>query len=85
MDKIVIEQSDRDLATHIVSICRGFGVNLPDDGHFAIQAAARHRLAERERAAKVAENMRAPRGVPPCDYDMACDDIAAAIRAGDEK
>ncbi|WP_426288145.1 hypothetical protein [Sphingomonas sp. PSPC2-2] len=40
-----VTQADRDLAEAIVSHTRGYAVRLPNDGHTAIQLAARFRLA----------------------------------------
>lgn len=42
---IAVSQPDRDVAEAIVGSIRGYGVRLPNDGHFAIQAVARHRAA----------------------------------------
>jgi len=42
---VAVIQADRDVAEAIVGFTRGYGVNLANDGHFAIQAAARHRTA----------------------------------------
>lgn len=43
------------------------------------------RIAERDACAKVASAHRAPKGVPQIDYDQACDDIEAGIRARSDR
>lgn len=61
-----------------------FRGNAPSVGEYVLKADAEAAvLAERERAAKVAEQYRA--FAVPSHYDAVCSDIAAAIRRGPEE
>lgn len=62
----------------------GSGIMLPPEC-LTMLAAADALIAEREACAKVASAHRAPKGVPQIDYDQACDDIEAGIRARSDR
>lgn len=86
---VVLEQCDRDAAGDLWETLSLDEPN-PNDGYAAMVletmalSHARHRLAERQRCAKVAEAHAAPNGIPGMYYDTACHDIAEAIRSGKE-
>jgi hypothetical protein len=87
---IIIEDSDREAAAERLSVA-GLGLTLLDpknhtaariragdyDGHAWVQAFARHRLQERERAAMVVDENRTD---DDSMWDRAAVTIAAAIR-----
>lgn len=61
-----------------------YKVTKPNIGNTDVYTADQLRaavLAERERCAKVCESQRM-KSAPTGDYDIACEDCAAAIRAG---
>ncbi len=58
----------------------GLAANVAIEAADTIERLQAELAAEREACAKVAEEHRAPKGVPQIDYDDACTHIAHAIR-----